>query len=43
MGVSCSTNGENRKACEILVLKPESNSPFWKTNGILEDNIKTNV
>jgi hypothetical protein len=40
MGRACSTNGEKRDACRILVGKPEGKSPLGRHRLRWEDNIK---
>jgi hypothetical protein len=39
MGRTCSTHGEKRNACRILVGKPEGMRPLGRPRSRLEDNI----
>jgi hypothetical protein len=41
MGTACSTNGEKRIACRILVGKPEG--PLWRPRHRCVDNIKMDL
>jgi hypothetical protein len=43
MGRACSTNGEKRNACRILVGKPEGKSPLGRSRRRWEDNIKLDL
>jgi hypothetical protein len=45
MGRSCSTNGEKRKACSILVGKPEDERPLGRPRctSRWQDNIKIDL
>jgi hypothetical protein len=40
---ACSTNGEKRNACRILVGKPEEKSPLGKPRRRWVDNIKMDL
>jgi hypothetical protein len=40
MGEPCSTNGEKRNACRLLVGKPEGRRPLGRPRHRLVDNIK---
>jgi hypothetical protein len=39
MGGACSTHGERRGVCRVLVGKPEGNIPLGKPGHIWDDNI----
>jgi hypothetical protein len=43
MGRACSTHGEKRDACRILVEKPVGKMPLGRTRRRLEDNIKMDL
>jgi hypothetical protein len=43
MGRACSTNGEKRNACRILVGKPEGKRPLGRTRCRWMDNIKMDL
>jgi hypothetical protein len=43
MGRACSTNGENRNACRVLVGKPEGKRPLERQRRRWVDNIKINL
>jgi hypothetical protein len=43
MGRACSTNGEKRNACRILVGKPEEKRPLGRPRRRCVGNIKTDV
>jgi hypothetical protein len=43
MGMACSTNGEPRNACKILLGKPEGKRPLGRPRRMLEDNIKIDL
>jgi hypothetical protein len=43
MGGACSTNGEKRKACNLLKEKPEGNRPLRRPRRRWLDNIKTDL
>jgi hypothetical protein len=43
MGWSCSMHGEKRKACRILVGKPEGKRPLGRRRCRWEDNIKMDL
>jgi hypothetical protein len=43
MGRACSTNGEKRNACRILVGKPERKRPLGKPRCRWVDNIKMDI
>jgi hypothetical protein len=40
MGRSCSTNGDKRKACRILLGRPERKRPLGRPRRSWEDNIR---
>jgi hypothetical protein len=40
---ACSTNGEKRNACRILVGKPEGKRPLGRPRHRWEDNIRMNL
>jgi hypothetical protein len=41
--MACSTNGENRNVCRLLVVKPEGNRPLRRPSREWLDNIKTDL
>jgi hypothetical protein len=43
MGRTCSTHGEKRNACRILVEKVEGKKPLRRPRRRSEDNIKMNL
>jgi hypothetical protein len=43
MGRACSTNGETRNACRILVGKPEGKRPLGRPRRRWVDNIKIDL
>jgi hypothetical protein len=43
MGGACSTNGEKRNACRILVGKPEGKRPLGRPRRRWVDNIKIHI
>jgi hypothetical protein len=43
MGGSCSTNGEERNACRLLVEKPERKKPLGRQRRRWVDNIKMDL
>jgi hypothetical protein len=43
MGRACSTNGEKRNACRILVGKPEGKRPLGRPGRWWVDNIKMDL
>jgi hypothetical protein len=43
MGSACSTNGEKRKACRILVGRPEGMRPLGRPRHRWVDNIKLDL
>jgi hypothetical protein len=43
MGRECSTNGEKRNACRIMVGKPEGKRPLGRPRHTLVDNIKMDL
>jgi hypothetical protein len=43
MGRACSTHGEKKNSCGILVGKPEGRSPLGRLKRRWEDNIKMNL
>jgi hypothetical protein len=43
MGRACSTNGEKRNACRILVGKPEEKRPLGRPKRRMVDNIKMDL
>jgi hypothetical protein len=43
MGRICSTNGEKRNACEILVGKSEGKRPLGRPRRRQADNVKTDI
>jgi hypothetical protein len=43
MGRACSTNGEKRNACRILVGNPEGKRPLGRSRRRWEDNIKMDL
>jgi hypothetical protein len=43
MGRACSTNGETRTACRILVEKPEGKRPLGRQRRSWVDNIKMDL
>jgi hypothetical protein len=43
MGGSCSTNGEKRIACRLLVGKPEGKRPLVRPRRRLVDNIRMDL
>jgi hypothetical protein len=43
MGRACSTNGEKRNACRILVGKPEGKRPLGRPSRKWVDNIKRDL
>jgi hypothetical protein len=43
MGRACSTHGEKRNACRILMGKPEGRRPLERPRRRLEDNIKMDL
>jgi hypothetical protein len=43
MGRACSTNGEKRKACRILVGRSEGKRPLGRHRHRWEDNIRMNL
>jgi hypothetical protein len=43
MGGACSTNGEKRNACRILVGKPERKRPLGRPRRRWVDNIKMDL
>jgi hypothetical protein len=43
MGRACSTNGENRNACRILVENPEGKRPLGRLRLKWVDNIKMDL
>jgi hypothetical protein len=43
MGRACSTHGEKRNACRILVGKPEGKTPLGRPRCRWEDNIKMDL
>jgi hypothetical protein len=43
MGRRCSTNGEKRNACKILVGKPEGKRPLGRSRLRRVDNIKMDL
>jgi hypothetical protein len=43
MGGACSTNGEKRNLCRIMVRKPERKRPLGRPRRRLEDNIKMDL
>jgi hypothetical protein len=43
MGRACSTNGENRNACRILVGMPEGKRPLGRPRRRWLDNIKADL
>jgi hypothetical protein len=43
MGGACSTNGEKRNSCRIMVRKPERKRPLGRFRRRSEDNIKMNL
>jgi hypothetical protein len=43
MGGSCSTNGEKRNACRLLVGKPEGNRPLGRPRWRWVDNINVGL
>jgi hypothetical protein len=43
MGRACSTNGEKRNTCRILVGNPERMRPIGKLRGRYVDNIKIDL
>jgi hypothetical protein len=43
MGMGCSTHGEARNACRVLVGKLEGKRPVGTTRRRWEDNIKMNL
>jgi hypothetical protein len=43
MGRACSTNGEKKTACRILVGKPEGKRPLGRPKRKWVDNIKMNI
>jgi hypothetical protein len=43
MGRACSTNGEQRNACRIMVGKPEGKRPLGRPRRRWVDNIKMDL
>jgi hypothetical protein len=43
MGMACSTNGDKRNACRILVGKPEGKRPLGRPRRRWVDNIKMDL
>jgi hypothetical protein len=43
MDRACSTNGEERKVCRILVEKPEGKRPLGRPRSRWVDNIETDL
>jgi hypothetical protein len=43
MGGTCSTNGEKRNACRLLVGKPEGKKPLGRPRRMWVENIKMNL
>jgi hypothetical protein len=43
MGGACSTNGEKRNACRLLVGNPEGRRPLGRPNRRWVNNIKMNL
>jgi hypothetical protein len=43
MGRKCSTNGEMRNACRILMGKPEGKRPLGRPKRMWVDNSKTDI
>jgi hypothetical protein len=43
MGWACSTNGEKRNACRILVGKPEGKRSLGRPRRMWEDNIRMDL
>jgi hypothetical protein len=43
MGMACSTHGEKRNACRVLMGKPEGKRPLGRPRCRQEDNIKMDL
>jgi hypothetical protein len=43
MGTACSTHGEKRNSCRVLVGKPEGRRPLGRPRRRWEDNIKVDL